>query len=80
MTKIVYKIVEHDGGWAYRLDDVYSEPFRTRPEAVEAARRAAAEQQVPDARSVGISWEDEDGNWHDEVARGDDRPEASVAE
>ncbi len=25
MTKVTYKIVQHDGGWAYRVDDVFSE-------------------------------------------------------
>jgi hypothetical protein len=25
-----------------------------------------------------ISWEDSNGKWHEEVARGDDRPEAEV--
>jgi hypothetical protein len=24
MTKVVYEIVEHDGGWSYRVDGVYS--------------------------------------------------------
>ena len=24
MTKIIYEIVEHDGGWAYRVDGVFS--------------------------------------------------------
>ena len=27
MTKIVYHIVEHDGGWAYKVDGVFSETF-----------------------------------------------------
>ena len=27
MTKITYEIVEHDGGWAYRADGVFSETF-----------------------------------------------------
>jgi hypothetical protein len=27
MTKITYEIVEHDGGWAYKVGDVFSEPF-----------------------------------------------------
>lgn len=27
MTKITYEIVEHDGGWAYRVDGVFSESF-----------------------------------------------------
>jgi len=27
MTKIVYRIVEHDDGWAYQVDGVFSETF-----------------------------------------------------
>jgi hypothetical protein len=27
VTKITYEIVRHDGGWAYRVDETYSEPF-----------------------------------------------------
>ena len=27
MTRIIYEIVEHDGGWAYKVGDVFSEPF-----------------------------------------------------
>ena len=29
MSKVTYHIVEHDGGWAYRVDGVFSEPFPT---------------------------------------------------
>ena len=47
MVHVTYTIVEHDGGWAYKLGDVFSEPFRTREAAVKAAQRAAAEQRVP---------------------------------
>lgn len=78
MTRIVYRVVQHDGGWAYKLDDVFSEPFASKAEAVEAAKRAAFEQQLPDARAAAISWEDENGVWHEELSKGDDRPEASV--
>ena len=77
MTKIVYEIVEHDGGWAYRVDGVYSETFRSHDDAREAAERAAHEQLAP-GESTGISWEDKEGRWHDEVAAGDDRPETEV--
>ena len=35
------------------------------------------EQQRP-GETTGISWEDADGRWHEEVARGDDRPIADV--
>ena len=47
MTHVTYKIVEHDGGWAYTVDGVFSEPFPNRGAALAAARRAAAEQRVP---------------------------------
>ena len=77
MSHIVYEIVEHDGGWAYKLDGVFSEPFPTRDEAFDRARMAAAEQQVA-GETVRIEWEDEKGKWHEELSPGDDRPEAEV--
>jgi hypothetical protein len=79
MTVITYTIVEHDGGWAYKLGDVYSETFRARDHAVKAARRAAAEQRVP-GDDVGITYEDANGVWRTELADGHDRPETSVTE
>jgi hypothetical protein len=30
MSKITYKVVKHDGGWAYEANGTYSEPFPTR--------------------------------------------------
>ncbi|MGE5365679.1 MAG: DUF2188 domain-containing protein [Betaproteobacteria bacterium] len=77
MTKIVYHIVEHDGGWAYQVDGVFSETFPSHDAARSAAQRAAAEQHLP-GETRAISWEDSQGKWHEEVARGDDRPEAEV--
>ncbi len=47
MTRITYEIVEHDGGWAYKVGDVFSEPFPSHDEARAAAERAAHEQTVP---------------------------------
>src|ERR1700738_626416 len=47
MTKITYEIVEHDGGWAYRVDGVFSETFSSHDMARRAAERAAKEQVVP---------------------------------
>ncbi len=38
MVKVVYEVVEHDGGWAYKFDKVFSETFPTH----EAAHAAAA--------------------------------------
>ena len=31
MSNVTYEIVEHDGGWAYKVDGVFSEPFPTTP-------------------------------------------------
>jgi hypothetical protein len=77
MTTVKYQIVEHDGGWAYKVGDVFSETFPTHDEALRAAEIAAEEQEVP-GETTDISWEDERGRWHDETARGDDRPETEV--
>ena len=77
MTKITYEIVEHDGGWAYRVDGVFSEPFPSHDLARRAAERAAREQIVP-GETTPISYEDEDGRWHDELSTGRDRPDTDV--
>jgi hypothetical protein len=77
LTDITYKIVEHAGGWAYKLGDVFSETFASREDAVEAARRVAAEQEIP-GEDGAIEWEDEKGRWHEEQSPGDDRPHTRV--
>jgi hypothetical protein len=77
MTTLTYEIVEHDGGWAYKVDDTYSETFPTHDAAKAAARKAAAEQEVS-GETTGIEYEDRKGQWHGEVASGDDRPETDV--
>jgi hypothetical protein len=77
MAKLHYKVVPHDGGWAYRLDGAFSEPFPTMAAALAAARRVAAEQHVPgDTR--WIEYQDQAGKWHTELSRGSDRPDADV--
>jgi len=77
MSKVIYEVVEHDGGWAYRVNGVFSETFPSHDMARRAAERAAREQVVPGA-TTGISYEDRDGRWHEEVSRGDDRPDTEV--
>jgi Uncharacterized protein conserved in bacteria (DUF2188) len=77
MTKVTYEIVEHDGGWAYKVGDVFSEPYPTHDAALLAAQRAAEEQETP-GETTDISWEDEKGRWHDETADGSDRPTTEV--
>ena len=73
MTRITYEIVQHDGGWAYRMNGVYSETFASHDLARHAAERAAQEQTIP-GETTGIVYEDKKGRWHSEVAPGDDRP------
>jgi hypothetical protein len=77
MSKVVYEVIEHDGGWAYRVDGVFSETFPSHDLAREAAERAAAEQRVA-GETTGISYEDKQGRWHDEVSEGGDRPDTDV--
>ncbi|GJE25309.1 DUF2188 domain-containing protein [Methylobacterium organophilum] len=77
MGEVVYHIIEHDGGYAYRVGDTISETFPSRAEALEAAQAAAAEQQVPGS-TEGIRYQDGRGVEHEEVARGNDRPKAKV--
>ncbi len=77
MAKIVYHIVRHDGGWAYRVDETFSEAFPTHDAAHKAAARAAAEQRAPGS-TTEIVYEDKQGQWHDEQSKGDDRPETIV--
>jgi Uncharacterized protein conserved in bacteria (DUF2188) len=77
MTHISYKIVRHEDGWAYTVNGAFSESFPTHAEALEAARRAAAEQRQP-GNTEAIEYEDESGKWHSEVALGSDRPDTDV--
>lgn len=77
MSEVTYEIVEHDGGWAYKVAGVFSEPFSTRAAALAAAQAAAAEQKVP-GQTEQIEYEDEQGRWHSETARGSDRPDTHV--
>jgi hypothetical protein len=77
MNHVTYKIVEHDGGWAYTVNGVFSESFTTHAAALAAAKRAATEQRVP-GRTEAIMYETSDGEWHTEMASGSDRPETDV--
>jgi hypothetical protein len=77
MTTVTYRIVEHDGGWAYQSDGTYSETFSSHDAAKAAAVRAAREQRVPD-KSAAIEYETADGRWITEAADGHDRPVTDV--
>jgi hypothetical protein len=77
MAKVTYVVVKRDDGWAYEVDGVFSESFPTHDAAREAARQAAAEQQLA-GETRAISWEDENGRWHEELSPGTDRPATDV--
>lgn len=79
MTQVAYHVVEHDGGWAYKVGEVFSETFPSKELARAAAARAAREQRTP-GEGAAIEYEDSAGNWHDEYAKGSDRPDAEVEE
>lgn len=77
MTDITYTLVEHDGGWAYKVGDTFSETFPSHDAALKAARRAAGEQKLP-GETEGIVYEDTNAVWRQEVSSGDDRPTTHV--
>jgi hypothetical protein len=77
MAHVTYRVVKHDNGWAYTVNGVFSEPFPTHAGALAAAKRAAQEQRTPGSTEA-IEWEDENGKWHTETARGSDRPDTDV--
>lgn len=77
MAHVTYRIVEHDGGWAYKVGDVFSETFPSHDAARQAAERAAREQKAP-GDTTPIEFEDKTGKWHEETARGTDRPDTDV--
>ncbi len=77
MSTITYKVIKHDGGWAYEANGTYSEPFQTRDLARKAAKLAASEQ-TEAGETTPISYEDDKGHWHNEFASGTDRPKTTV--
>lgn len=77
MVNVVYEVIEHDGGWAYKVNNVFSEPYPTHDAAAAAAKSAAAHQRAPGETEV-IQYEDSKGKWHEETARGNDRPHTDV--
>ncbi|MNV76884.1 hypothetical protein D3C71_1702670 [compost metagenome] len=74
---ITYQIGRRDGGWAYHLDDTWSETFSSHDLALDAARDAAARQRVG-GRDAVITYEGPGGHWHTETVNGEDRPETFV--
>ena len=76
MSHVTYRVVQHDEGWAYTVDGVFS--------AVPHARRGARGRPTSSGRAArsrpteAIEYEDANGKWHTETARGSDRPDTDV--
>jgi hypothetical protein len=77
MTHIVYEVVNHGGGWAYRVGNTLSESYQYHNYARRAALDAAREH-AQKGNTVGIKYEDSNGQWHETVADGSERPYATV--
>ncbi len=77
MADVHYVVVEHDGGWAYKVGDVFSETFRTHEDAHDAAEIASKEQRRGGDDEM-IEYQDENGKWKVESAKGSDRPAVDV--
>ena len=77
MVTVKYEVVQHDGGWAYKVGDALSETFPSHQAAHKAATRAAARQTLA-GQTDGIVYQDKDGQWHEELADGRDRPSTRV--
>ncbi|MFC3073282.1 DUF2188 domain-containing protein [Shinella pollutisoli] len=76
---ITYHVVPHEDGWAYRLDDVFSETFPSHAAALAAAHSAAARHEAS-GEDRFIAYQTPDGRWRHEVAAGRDRPDTEVAD
>jgi len=72
-----YHVAEHDGGYAYRLGDVWSEPYPDHEAALKAANDAARRQEVG-GEPAEISYQLPDGQWQTQHVDGGDRPETEV--
>jgi hypothetical protein len=77
MVDVKYQVIEHDGGYAYKVGDVFSETFPTHEQALDAAIQAADRQQHT-GQTAAIQYQDAQGAWHEELAKGDDRPETEI--
>lgn len=75
--RIVYHVVEHDGGWAYKVGDVFSETFPDHHSARNAALAAANEHRLG-GRDAEIEYQDASGKWRTEHEPGGDRPDTAV--
>ncbi|KRB55056.1 hypothetical protein ASE04_04850 [Rhizobium sp. Root708] len=76
---VTYHVDKHDGGWAYHVDQVWSETFSDHGSALKAARAAASRQGTSDA-SVLVTYENTSGQWVTELAGNGERVDANVVD
>jgi hypothetical protein len=74
---VSYHVAEHDGGFGYRVGDVWSETFPDHDSALAAAQSAAERQQL-EGDDAEISYQRADGSWQTEHVGGGDRPPTEV--
>ncbi len=79
MSNVTYHVAEHDVGFAYRVDEVWSEPFPSHEAALAAAHDAAQRQQVG-GDDVEIQFQLAGGRWQTLHVEGGDRPETDVVD
>jgi hypothetical protein len=65
MSTITYRVVKHEGGWAYEANGIYSAQFQTREAARKAAGLAATAQAVAH-KITPPSYEDKNEQWYDD--------------
>jgi hypothetical protein len=65
MNKITYRVVKHNGAWAYETESTYSQLFRTREAARKAARSAAAEH-TRVRQTAPRALEHNEAHWYDD--------------
>ena len=56
MPDVTYEIVQHDGGWAYKVDGVFSEPFPTHAEALRQSILAMIDAAKSDREADPLLW------------------------
>lgn len=79
MVAVTYHVGPHDGGYGYRLGDVWSETFADHDTAL-AAAKSAAERQHLEGQDAEITYQLPDGRWQIEYSNGGDRPDTEVVD
>ena len=77
MAKVIYEVVQHDGGWAYKVGDVLSETLPDpRRSPCRSGRRCRAA--APRRRDRGHRVRGQVRPLAQEIAEGTDRPDTEL--